>query len=332
MNIRTTAITTRPQAITTYIPYAVGLLILTLLPLLLPPYYQIVMSKILIFGLFAMSLDLIWGYTGLFSLGHAAFWGSGGYVVGILMVRYEIKSFWVGAPIAILTAILVAAILGIIALRVAGVYFLLITFALGELLVSIATKWKYLSTTISTEGVLNISPPDLGLLNFDWNNLNFYYFVLANFVGSYYLLQRIIRSPFGYTLKGIRESEDRMQVLGYNTWLYKYIAYIVAGAFAGVAGVLMAYHDGFMVPASFGIATSALVLLMVIIGGTGTLNGAVLGAVAIILIELFASMYTPQRWPLFLGAAFVLSVMYLKGGIYGYMFDLWKKGLSKWRL
>ena len=314
-----------------FVPYLAAGAILVIVPLLLPSYYKIVMTKVLIFGIFGMSLDIAYGYTGLFSLGHAAFFGAGGYASGILMVRYGVESFWINAPFGILTAALVAALFGLIALRVSGVYFLLVTFALGQLLVSLAMKWQFLSTTTSTEGVLDIWPPYLGLPGFTWDFTNFYYFVLIIFVISFVILRRFISSPFGLALLGVRESEDRMRALGYNTWLYKYVAFIVAGLFAGVAGVLIAYHDGFMVPSSFGVATSALIMLMAIIGGVGTLYGPVIGVAVIVFVELFASMLTPERWPLILGGAFVLAVMCLRGGISVHLSGFWNKGVATWK-
>jgi branched-chain amino acid transport system permease protein len=321
-----------PGQLLRLLPRLAGGGVLITLPLLLADYFQIVATKVLIFALLAMSLDVIYGYAGLFSLGHAAFFGVGGYAVGLLMVRYGVESFWLGAPLAVMMAALVAALFGLIALRVSGVYFLLVTFALGELLVSVATKWKFLSThPSSTEGVLTISPPDLGLVEFVWNAANFYYFVLAWFVISFFVLRQFVNSPFGHALQGIRESEPRMRALGYNTWFHKYVAFIVAGLFAGVAGVLNAYHDGFMVPASFGVTNSALALLIVIIGGPGTLYGPAIGAAVIILVELFASMYTPDRWPLILGAAFILAVMYARGGLVVPLGKLWRRALVAWK-
>ena len=151
------------RRLTRFFPHIAVGVALIVVPPFLPTYYQIVLTKVLIFGLFVASLDVIYGYTGLFSMGHAAFCGVGGYTAGILMVRYGLNSFWLSTPLAILMSVVVASVFGIIVLRASGVYFLLITFALGELLVSAATKWGFLSTQVGTEGVLNIVPPELGL-------------------------------------------------------------------------------------------------------------------------------------------------------------------------
>lgn len=314
-----------------FAPYIAGGMILIILPPLTSSYPQIVMTKILIFAIFAMSLNLILGYTGLLSLGHAAYLGVGGYAVGILMVRYGVESFWVGAPLAILMSSLIAAVFGIIALRVSGLYFLLVTFAMGQLLVSLAFKWKWLSTNpppYGTEGVIGISRPALGLPWLAWDVTYFYFFVFIVFVVCLVILHRIVNSPFGHALQGIRDSELRMRALGYNTWLYKYVAFVVAAAFAGVAGVLLAYHNGAMVPSAFGVLYSGLAMLMVIIGGTGTLYGPVFGSAVIIIIEFYSSTFTPERWPLILGGVFVLAVMYARAGIGVYLSRLWKRVLS----
>jgi len=297
--------------------------LLVALPLLVASPVQSLVAKILIFSIFAMSLDILIGYAGLFPLGHAAFFGVAGYVAGILMVRYDIDSFWVAAPLAILSAALVAALFGVIALRVADAYFLLITFALGQLLYSVA--WKWVSVTGGSDGVPGIGRPDLGLPGFTWSPATFYYFVLAVFAVSYVLMRQLVRSPFGHTLVGIRESELRMQCLGYDTWRHKYVAFVVAGAFAGVAGVLAAYHGGIMVPSHLGVLTSALVSLIVIIGGAGTLFGSVIGAAVIFGVEYYANILTPERWPLILGACFVVSVLYARGGIGVHLARLWHR-------
>ena len=288
--------------------------VLLILPLLLQTYYLSVLTTILIYGLFAMSLNIIFGHTGLNSLGHAAFFGTAGYVTGILIVTYGITSFWISAPLGLVAAAITAAVFGVIALRVSGVYFLLVTFALGQLLWSVAEKWY--SVTMGRSGFVGIPVPDLGFsfLRLD-TPIRYYYFVFVIFVICYYLMARLYKSPFGRALQGIRDRESRMRALGYNVWLYKYIAYIVAGVFGGVGGILYAHFNGSIAPSHVGFSTSALVMLMVILGGTGTLWGPVVGAAVIILLQSFASLLVPERWPMILGVLFVLGVMFLQGGI-----------------
>lgn len=306
-----------------FAPYIASGLILIILPLCVPVYLRSMLTKVLIFAIFAMSLNLIWGYTGLISLGHAAFFGVAGYAAAILIMRYGIESFWISAPCGILAAGLLAAFFGVIALRVSGIYFLLVTCALGQLVYYLAIAWR--PVTGGTDGIIGIPRPDLGLPWLTWNPTSFYIFVLLLFVICFFLLYRVANSPFGRALQGIREDEPRMRCLGYNTWLYKYVAFIVAGMFAGVAGVLFGYFTGSMVPVHTCISTSTIVLLMVIVGGTRVVFGPVIGAMVVVLLEYFASIYTPARWPLILGAVFVIAVMFLRGGIGLYLVRLWRR-------
>ncbi len=304
-------------------PYVIIAIILLALPPFLSNYHLSILTKVLIFAIFAISLDLILGYTGLLSLGHAAYLGIAGYTAGILMVRYGLDSFWVVMPLGILAAGIAAAIIGYIALRVSGVYFLLVTLAFGQLLSVVAIKWR--GMTGGTDGLFGISVPDLGLPGFAWTPSSFYYLVFIAFAVCFFLLSRITNSPFGRALVGIRENEARMQCLGYNTWAHKYIAFIIAGLFAGVAGVLFAPLYKIMVPAHLGLTTSAAVMLMVIIGSAGTLFGPVIGAALVVLLERIVSTYTPERWPLILGGIFVISVLFMRGGLGIYLSRFWRK-------
>lgn len=288
-------------------------LIALVAPIFSPMYLQGLMTKILIFAVFAASLDILLGYTGLFSLGHAAYFGMAGYTTALLATRLGIQSFWLTMPASILVATLLAAIFGLIALRVSGLYFLLVTFAFGQMLYGLTMKWYKI--TGGSNGLPGVPRPPLGLPDFTWSSLTFYYFVLLVSVCCFFLMYRFIESPFGRTLRGIRECEPRMRALGYNTWLHKYIAFIVGGFFAGVGGVLFAHYGGFMHPSHLAFQTSGLAMLMVIVGGAGTLYGSIIGAAAVVLIEFYASVHFPDRWYLVLGGIFVLVVVFLRGGI-----------------
>lgn len=306
------------------VPVVVVATVLVVLPFFMPYHLQSLATKALIFAVFSMSLNILTGYAGLFSLGHAAYFGAGAFAIGALYIHGGIKSLWLGAPFGILTAGAVAAILGIVALRVSGVYFLLITFAFGQLLYSVAWKWSWLKSP-GAEGIAGISKPTLGLPWFHWGTTSFYYFVLLVFAVCFFIIYLNLRSPFGLALRGIRECEDRMRCLGYHVWLHKYVAFIIAGLFAGVAGVLFAYHNGLVLPVHVDVTTSTLVMLMVIIGGAGTVFGPLIGAAVIVFVEFFASTFLPERWPLILGAVFVASVMYLRGGIAQHLSALWER-------
>lgn len=277
----------------------------------------------LIYALFAMSLNLLFGYTGLFPLGHAAYLGLGGYSAGILVTVLGIRSFWVVAPVSILITAFVAAIFGIIALQTKGLLFAFITMALGQLLVNIAIKWR--TVTGGSNGLIGIPLPDLGIPGVTLNQTSFYFLVLIVVVVCFLLMYRLIHSPFGLALQGIRDDEGRLSHLGYNTWLYKIIAFVIAGAFAGTAGVLFGPCNGIIDPSSLGVTTSVIAVLTVIIGGMRIVYGPIIGSAVITIIENLSSIYTPERWPLILGGIFVITVMYLRGGITTHLIRLWKR-------
>jgi branched-chain amino acid transport system permease protein len=308
---------------TTLNPYLLTGVIFLIVPLLFSTYIQTVITRFLIFGLFALGYNLAFGYTGLLSLGHAAFFGAGGYSVAVLKLRYSSDLFWIGAPLGIVVATLIALLFGFVALRVSGVYFLLVTFALGQLLLSVAWNVKWLNSP-GMQGISGLSLPSLG---FDINlgTTSFYYLVLLIFAICFFVLYHVAHSPFGRALAGIREGEARMQSLGYNTWLYKYLAFVISGIFAGVAGVLFGYYNYLISPTHLGVGTSFLPMVMTIIGGIGTLSGPVIGAALLVFVEHFASILTPDRWPLILGGMFVLAIMFTREGIGVYLSKLWNR-------
>lgn len=302
---------------------ALPLLVLIVFPAFTSHYFQNIVMEMLIFGLFAMSLNLLWGYTGLPSLGHAAYFGAAGYTVGLLLVNCGIDNFWLLAPAGILVSGLLAAMFGVLALRMTGGYFLLVTLAMGELLYSVVQKWR--SVTGGDNGLAGITLPNLHIPGLVMTVGSFYYLVLIIFCLGTLLIYRIANSPFGEALQGIRENEPRMRALGYNTWLYKYIAFIVAGLFAGVAGVLFAPFNGLMSPVHVSVSTSVIAMLMVVIGSTRTIVGPLVGAVVVVIIQYVAIIYVPERWPLILGLVFIFSVMFLRGGITVYLIALGEK-------
>jgi branched-chain amino acid transport system permease protein len=308
---------------TRFNPYLLIGAILVIVPLLFSTYIQTVITRFLIFGLFALGYNLAFGYTGLLSLGHAAFFGAGGYTVAVLKLRYSSDLFWIGAPLGIVVATLIALVFGFVALRVSGVYFLLVTFALGQLLFSIAWNVKWLNSP-GMQGISGLSLPSLGF-GIHLGTASFYYLVLLIFVICFFVLYHVAHSPFGRALAGIREGEARMQSLGYNTWLYKYLAFVISGIFAGVAGVLFGYYNYLISPTHLGVGTSFLPMVMTIIGGIGTLSGPVIGAALLIFVEHFASILTPDRWPLILGGMFVLAIMFTREGVGVYLWKLWNR-------
>ena len=294
---------------------AAGVVLLTLLPLGLSSYQLGLLTKMLIFALFAMSLNLILGYAGLPSLGHAAYFGVGAYTVGLLAVKV-VDNFWLDFGAGLLAAGVMSALFGLLALRARGAYLLMITLALAQVLWGIAFGWRWL--TGGDDGLPGVPRPAAGLPWSLGSGLAFYYFVLVVFLALTLALWIVVRSPFGRALVGIRESERRMEVLGYDTWRYKYVAFVLAGVVAGVSGNLFVYYNGFVSPAYLSIVFSAMALIMVILGGAGTLLGPALGGAVIVLLENVISAHT-ERWLTVLGLIYVVVTLFAPAGIMGFV-------------
>jgi len=289
-----------------------GMLVLGLLPLVLSSYHLGIVSKMLIFAIFATSLNLKLGYTGLASLGHAAYFGMAAYAVGLLgLAGFTGFVFQFGAGLA--AALLTAALFGLIALRAQSAYFLMITLAMSQVLWGIAFGWR--SFTGGDDGIAGVPPPVLGGYVID-GVTSFYYLAVVIFVVSLSLVWLMVGSHFGRILVGIREKELRMEVLGYNVWLYKYAVFVIAGGLAGISGILFAHYTGFVAPSYLSVVMSAMVLIMVILGGPGTLFGPALGAIIIVFLENAVSAYT-ERWLMILGAVYVLATLFAPYGLLG---------------
>ena len=280
---------------------------------LLPSYPLTLLTQVVIVAVLAMSLDVLLGYTGLASLGHAAYFGVAAYAVGILTTQYQ-AGFAVCLAVGVLLAAATAALFGLLAIRATGTYFLMITLALGMVVWGLAFRW--VSMTKGDNGIAGIPRPELGMPWSLWSPLPFFYFALVACVLAWALLAVLVRSPFGLSLKGIRESEPRMRALGYNVWLHKYLAFVLSGAFAGFSGVFWAYYNGFVSPVDVQLVTSVETLLMVALGGPGTLGGAALGAAVIVFLKNFVSVYT-KRWLLILGAVYIGVILFAPRGVFG---------------
>lgn len=288
--------------------------ILSGLPWVLESYYVKLLTSVLIFAVFAMSVDLITGYLGRPTLGHAAYFGVAAYVAALLS-KNAVPGWWVNLAVAVAAAAIVAALFGLLLLRTKGGYFLVMTAALDHMLWSVAYSWR--GVTGGDQGISGVSRPELGIIAWSLEGKTYYfYFVLAFFLLSFLMMYVVTRSPFGHVIAGIRENEQRMQALGYNTWLYKYVWFIISGVFAGLAGVLEVYDTGFVSPSDLSIRMSSMGLLMVLVGGGGALYGAIIGAGFIVLLENFISAYT-DRWPLILGLLYAVVVMLMPGGLLG---------------
>jgi len=303
----------------------IGLLLAFLVLVVMPPFYTsywvTLVTQMLIYGILAMSLDILIGYTGLSSFGHAGFFGSSAYVVAILATRYKmgfLTCFFSG----IVVATGISMIFGLLVAHATGVYFLIITLALGMTLWGLAFRW--VTMTGGDNGISGIPRPSLGLPISLKDPLTYYYVILVFFLICLILMAIYVRSPFGHSLKGVRESESRMRVLGYHTWLHKYLSYVSAAAFGGVAGAFWAYFDGFISPYNMDLTASIEIILMVILGGPGTLIGPALGAGIIVFLKNFISAYT-QRWLLILGTIYILTILYAPQGLMNLLKD-WLKG------
>ena len=281
-------------------------------PPFLSPYWIGLLTQMVILAILAMSLDLLLGYTGLPSLGHAGFFGVAAYGVGILATTYH-AGFWVSVAGGLLTGIVLAALLGLIVSHVRDVYFLMITLALGMVLWGLSYRW--IPLTGGDNGISGIprleSHSGLPIAG----PIPFYYVALLVLAACSVLMMRLVRSPFGLTLRGIRENERRMQSLGFNTWVHCYLSYVVSGAFASVAGVMWAYYNGFVSPTYLDLTASSELFLMVTLGGPATLAGPVFGAGAIVLLKNVMSAYT-ARWLLVLGIVYIVTIMWAPQGLW----------------
>lgn len=278
---------------------------------LLAPYHLVLATRILILALFAMSLDLLDGYVGLTSLGHAVFLGTSAYVTGFIAIGYSDNIFvLLGAGLA--TSMVLGALIGPLVLRATGVYFLMLSLAVSQVVWGIAWQWR--SITGGDDGLAGIPRPSLGSLILI-DSASFYRLTIILFLIAAALLLRLVRSPFGLGLQGIRESTLRMQAFGYNVWLHKYIAFVISSVAAGLAGVLLALQNGIVTPTQLSIHTSAIGLLMALVGGAGTMIGPIVGAVIVVLLEYGVSQYT-ERWVALLGIIYIVVVLFAPDGIY----------------
>lgn len=273
-------------------------------------YYVNLASQILIAALFAMSLNLLVGYAGLTSLGHAGYLGLSAYASAWLMTHLG-WGHLASAAAALAMTTTMAAFFGLIALRASGISFLMITLALGQILWGVAYRWT--SVTGGDNGISGLTRPSpFGL---DLGNANtFYFFTLAVFLLVWGVIAIWVRSPFGASIRGTKDQPRRMSTLGYNVWLIRWIVFIASGFFGAVAGLMYVYYHQFISPHSLSLANSAEMLLMVIAGGAGTLSGPIVGAALVVMLKNVASAYI-DRWVMLLGFVFIFIVMFVPGGI-----------------
>ncbi len=301
---------------------AAGLVIALVLPRAgVPTFYVSLLTQTWIFAIVAMSLDLLVGFTGLVNFSQAALFGVGAYAVAIGATRFHVTDFIPVLLLGMASAVVTAAIFGLVALRSEGVGFIIMTIALNEIVWGLAYQW--VSVSGGDNGITGLSRPHVGPFDVSANT-GYYYVCLAFFVVALALLLLIVRSPFGLVLKGVRETPRRMRALGYNVWLYRYLALMISGAFAGLAGVLFAWYNEFVGPVALALDQSTQILIMVILGGIGTLYGQVFGAFVVVFLSNELSAVT-QRWEMVLGVVYFVVVMYAPGGLVVLVPRLWAR-------
>src|SRR5664279_2955972 len=266
----------------------VGLVAIALIVPQSGSFVVLLATRALAFAILAMSVDLLLGFTGLASLGQAAYFGVGAYLTAVLATKFQFGmgwDFWLVVVLGILPGAALAAVFGLFAIRATDVYFLMITLARGQCVWGLAYRWN--SLTGGDNGLIIKARPKFGL---DLTNeVTFFYLVFGFFTVSLIMMYVLVKSPFGKSLAGIRGHELRMKILGYNTWLHKYIAFIIAGGFGGLAGVLWAHTNGIVTPEDVVLTTSVDALLMVVLGGAGTLVGGVIGSAIVLLLRDYLS-------------------------------------------
>jgi branched-chain amino acid transport system permease protein len=288
-------------------------------PLFGGEYYINLASQIFIFAVFAASINLLLGYGGLPTLGHAAYLGVAAYFSALCALKLGWGHF-AAAPAALVGTTLMAAAFGLIALRATGLGFLMLTLALSQVLWGTALRW--VSMTDGDNGLRGLARP-FGLDDAK----SFYYFSFVITVFAIAMMARFVSSPFGAALKGTRDQARRMSALGYDVWLVRWITFIYAGFWGGVSGLLFVYYHKYIHPVSLSLANSAEGLLAVIAGGSGTLAGPLVGAAIVMLLKNYVSAYV-ERWNMLLGFVFVVIVVFMPEGVVPGLRRLWRRYIS----
>ena len=301
----------------------VGVL-LAAFPLFGGDFYVNLASQIFIAAIFATSLNLLVGYGGLVSLGHAAWIGLAAYTSGWLYLRLGLGHI-ITAPAALLVTALIAAAFGWIALHASGLGFLMITLALTQVLWGTAYRWA--AVTNGDNGLSGLTRPAPFGVSLD-TPAAFYYFALAVTIVAVWLMARFVGSPFGAALRGTRDEPRRMAALGYDVWLVRWITFVYSGFWGAVAGLLYVYYHKYVHPTTLSLTASAEALLSVIAGGAGTLAGPIVGAAIVLILKNYVSAYL-ERWNMLLGLVFVLIVIFMPEGVVPGVRRLWMRWVAK---
>ena len=298
--------------------------VLACFPLAGGEYYINFASQIFIAAIFAASLNLLVGYGGLPSLGHASYIGVAAYLSAWLFLKLGF-GHWLTAPIALGATTIMAGLFGLIALRATGLGFLMLTLALSQVLWGTAYRW--VSVTEGDNGLRGMTRPSPFGISLDEPSA-FYYFSLAVTVLAIWLMARFVDSPFGATLAGTRDQARRMSALGHNVWLIRWITFVYSGFWGAVSGLLFVYYHKYIHPASLSLTASAEGLIGVIAGGSGTLAGPLIGATIVMILKNYVSSYV-ERWNMLLGFVFVVIVIFMPDGLVPGIRRLWARWRSK---
>ena len=307
---------------------SLGLIALVAFPFVGTDFYTQMVTRMMILAIFAMSLDLLQGVTGLVSLGHAAYFGLAGYALAFLTPQGAPVSLWWTLPAAVLGAGLAALVIGFLVVRTHGIYFIMVTMAFAQMVFFLFFDNKVLG---GSDGLYINFKPTVSLFGwtpFTWwdldNKATLYYFTLLMLLAVYAFLRRLLWSPFGRALAGIRVNEHRMRAMGFGTFGYKLTAFTLAGSLAGLAGYLWGVQSGYMNPELMGFHMSAHAIMMVILGGMGNFAGAIVGAFAFeYVLHLFKDLPTVgsvnlgKHWQLWMGSFIVLVVVFAPRGLLG---------------
>jgi branched-chain amino acid transport system permease protein len=288
----------------------VFLVLLVLLPWVSGEFYVNLASQILIFAIFAASINLLLGYGGLPTLGHASYLGIAAYGSALLALKMGLDH-WASAPLALAGTTLMAGLFGLVALRASGLGFLMLTLALSQVLWGTAYRWVGL--TDGDNGLRGLTRPSPFGIDLDGAKA-FYYFTLAVCVPSIWAMARFVHSPLGTVLKGTRDQPRRMSALGHDVWLVRWVTFVYAGFWGAVSGLLFVYYHKYIHPISLSLTSSAEGLLAVIAGGSGTLAGPIAGAAIVMILKNYVSAYI-ERWNMLLGFVFVLIVVFMPEGV-----------------
>jgi branched-chain amino acid transport system permease protein len=289
----------------------VALAVAVAMPFFAGPFWTGLLTQMLIFGLLALSVDLLLGHAGLFSLTHASFFAVSAYTVAILQVRYGVPTL-LAAPAGILAGTLLGALFGL-SVRTRGVYFILITIAMGYVVWGVAVRWS--GFTGGDNGITNVPFPAVGGIGIA-SHTQYYYLVLTVIAACGFLYRVLTRSPFGLALRGIKGSETRMKSLGYQTGLHLYAAFVLSAALASLAGVLYVYYNRFVNPVASSFPISVEAVLMAIVGGTGTLVGPFIGAGVVLALRNWVSSFFEMHHAI-MGLVFIVTVLWAPDGLVG---------------